>query len=122
MTPLSLATARSCRCGEAFPPDRAPQAGYHSDACAAKSSRTRLRIAEAESNEATALRVLDSQPIEAPKPFCDHRGQQPFVDGRSHVCWRCGVRLSEADIEELVEGRDSEFQTLLAECIEQTAA
>jgi hypothetical protein len=48
--------ARICRCGTPFPPDRAPQARYHSDRCA-----NRYRQADRRARESRGSRLLEAQ-------------------------------------------------------------
>lgn len=68
----------------------------------AKRERERTLRVLTEAADQDAARVQANQPAPALRPVCDHRGQQPFLDGRVHVCWRCGTRLSDREINQLL--------------------
>lgn len=95
--PTRAPSARVCRCGTPFPPDRASQARYHSDECANAHRQRRHRafefpeLSNAADREALALVALRNHGL-VPEPIeCDHRGQQPWHDDDGElICWRCG--------------------------------
>jgi hypothetical protein len=99
------AAARICPCGVSFPPDRAPQARYHSDACA-NAHRQRAFRARSESH---GERLLRRQLESASQDEARQRWRELSPTDRHSLLDAGGLLLGEAALAAVLGFAEPEF-------------